>query len=109
MHDKVRKGLDMIHLDAPIYIRTGSKGDSLEETRRLLKRQKFDHHSFNVFLATKFGQYLVEGIDNPEVDKLGITRLSQFIKAFGTYVKALNRSKDELSSNPVLSKIYKEN
>jgi len=37
-HDYIRKGLNQIHLDAPTYIRTGSKGDSVEETRRLLKR-----------------------------------------------------------------------
>lgn len=62
-----------------------------------------------MFLATKFGQYLLEGIDDPEVDKLGITRLSQFIKVMGTYAKALIKSKNELSAMPVLSKIYKEN
>ena len=88
-NQKRRSKLGVIYVDAPRYIRTGSKGDSLEETRRLLKLQKFDHKRYNVFMSSRFAQLLYDGIDDPEIDELGITRTSQFIKEKNTYIKAL--------------------
>jgi hypothetical protein len=46
-------------------IRTGSKWDSIADIRKLRMQQMFDHKKFNVFLASKFGQYLLDGIDDP--------------------------------------------
>lgn len=59
----------------PRHLRTGSKGDSVEEVRNQIKRNNFDHGNFNIFLASKFCQYLLEGIDD-ETDKHEIERVS---------------------------------
>lgn len=100
INKKRRDKLEVIYADAPRYIRTGSKGDDLEATRKLLKLQKFDHKKYNAFMNTKFGSYLFEGIDDPEIDTLGITRTSQFIKEKNTYTKAILRAKHELLTMP---------
>jgi hypothetical protein len=103
------KDLGIVYIDAPRQIRTGSKWDSIQEIRRLRMQQMFDHKKFNTFLASKFGQYLLEGIDDPDLEKQGITRVSQFIKEKKTYYKAVRSVKNDVCAMPKQSMVYAEN
>lgn len=46
-----------------------------------------DPKNFDVFLESRFGKYLLEGIQSEEkVEQRGITKVSEFIRAENNYV-----------------------
>jgi len=72
----------MCPIDMPRMIRFSTEGDDIEEVRLQLMKAKIDPKTFDVFLQSPFGQYLLEGIsDEEKVEHRGITKVSEFIRA----------------------------
>lgn len=74
-------------------IRFGSSFDGVAEIQQLMRKNIFDHKSYNVFLESVFGQALLDGLCEPEVNPDG--KVSVFIREKNTYLNARKLSKLE--------------
>ena len=96
MHDEYLSNLHSCPMDMPRAIYFSSTGDDVEEMRKKMMRSLIDPKTFDYFLESPFGKYLLEGIQEEEkVEKRGITKVSEFIRAENTYVQAKKKAKFE--------------
>lgn len=77
----------------PTQVRFGSYADKVSETQAKIRRNKFDHKHFNVFIESVFGKALLAGLCDKDVDPNGT--VSAYIRDNNTIEAALKCKKDE--------------